>query len=436
MTIRGNLNPTRVLRKDGHMTTVHKKTDITSPSLGKLAGIQPKLAPASKKGASFEAKQVTVKWDVDFSGGDDHYRGKSHLAAHMGSLISRMGVNVSRLGKSGSVKISQGEMYEYLREGISLPQAAALQSQDPSPENWIKKGIQNDILPGSLSFAQYGANARRVEIKNAVDALREHEVSPHVAQRMLKNGFNDAHLGGVLDLDQKVRLFERFKYQASTNENVETNAAATLNALLDGRLPFELFEKDYTRSSLTSALDAIYPKKRQGASSRDQNSLTEDEREHLRKNPHEIVDVVAAMNGPESQSVSFRAAYDSVSKFGLEESLKYSPLLLLTKREDGSLVGVEGARIARDFVDYCKEKFSDTITAVSDSPFGSMKVFDRNSGVYEKEEASYVDIISMREAGASRDTIIDLIHKQRLSGSQALAVVKGQTTASIGKGWL
>lgn len=418
------------------MTTVHKKNEVASPSLGRLAGVAPTLASTPKE-KPFESKIATAKWEANFASGNDYYRGKSYLHTGPDSLIGRLGANISKVSKTGSFKMSQGEMYDYLREGISLPQAAVLQSQKPSPEYWVQKGTEREVLPGSLSFAQYGEKARRVEIKNAVDALREHEVPPHTAQKMLLNGFTDDHLGGVLDMDQKIRVFDRFKYQASTNENVETNAAATIDALLDGRLPFELFERDYKRVSLTAALDALYPKKRQGASSHNKSALTEDEREHLRKNPQEIVDVVAAMNGPMSQSTGFPGAYRSVSMFGVEASLKYSPLLLLTKRENGSPVGVEGARIAREFVDFCNDKFpSDSVTAVSASPFGSMTIFDRNSGSYKHERVSYVDIISMREAGASKEFIVDLIHKQQLSGSQALAVVKGETVASIGKGWL
>jgi hypothetical protein len=351
-------------------------------------------------------------------------------------MLAQLGADLSSIPKEGSYVLTHGEMYDYLREGLSLPQAAALHFQDESPENWVRKGNEKGVLPGSLSYAQYGEKARRVEIKNAVDALREHEVPPHVAQKMLLKGFTDEHLGGVLDMDQKIRLFERFKYQASTNENVETNAAATMDALLDGRLPFELFERSFKRTSLTSALDAVYPKKRQGASRGNQNALSESDREYLRNNPEEIVNTVAAMDGPEGQYTDFESAYKANQLFGVEAAIQYSPRLLTLEREDGSLVGIEGARLAKEFRDYADEKFkSDPSVVVSYDPYSRIRVYEPR-GVNPNNKASYLDIIEMKEAGASNDVILDLIYKQQLSGDQAVAVVKGETIASIGRGWL
>jgi hypothetical protein len=415
------------------MTTVHKKIDAPSPSLGKLAGVAPKLAPASK---SFETKLARAKWESNVHGGNDHYRGKSYLHVGPKSMLAQLGADLSSIPKEGSFVLTQGEMYDYLREGLSLPQAAALHFQDQSSENWVRKGNEKGVLPGSLSYAQYGEKARRVEIKNAVDALREHEVPPHVAQKMLLRGFTDDHLGGVLDMDQKVRLFERFKYQASTNENVETNAAATIDALLDGRLPFELFEGSYKRTSLTSALDAVYPKKRQGASTVNQKALSESDREYLRDNPQEIVNTVAAMDGPEGQYTDFESAYRANRIFGPEATIQHSPRLLTLEREDGSLVGIEGARLAREFRDYADERFkSDSAVVVSYDSYSRIRVYEPR-GVNPNNNASYIDIIEMKEAGASNEVILDLIYKQQLSGDQAVAVVKGETIASIGRGWL
>lgn len=433
MANRGNLNPTRVLRKDGHMTTVHKKNDVPSPSLGKLAGVAPKLSPAS---SSFETKLIRAKWESNDHSGDDRYRGRSYLHVGPKSQLAKMGANLALIPKNGSFVLTNGEAYEYLREGLSLPQAGALHHEDSSPENWIERGNAAGALPGSLSYASYGEKARRVEIKNAVDALREHEVTPQAAQKMLLNGFNDDHLGGVLDMDQKIRLFDRFKYQASTNENVETNAAATIDALVDGRLPFELFEGSYKRTSLTSALDAVYPKKRQGASTRDRNALSDSDREYLRNNPQEIVNVVAAMDGPEGKYTDFETAYKALSLYGPEAIIAHSPRLLTLEREDGSPVGLEGARLIRDFRSFCDDKFkSDPTVAVSYDSYRYFKVYEPR-GVNPNNEASYLDIVSMKEAGASNEEILDLIYTKQLSGDQALAVVRGDTVATIGRGWL
>lgn len=416
------------------MTTVHKKDEATSPSLGKLAAMAPKLPAAQSK--SFEAKVATAKWVSHSSSGNDYYRGKSYLHVGPQSQIANMGADLSRVSKEGSLKMTQGDMYDYLREGLSLPQAAALHSQDPSPENWVQKGNERGALPGSLSYAQYGEKARRIEVKNAVDTLREHEVSPQVAQKMLLNGFTDDHLGGVLDMDQKIRLFDRFKYQASTNENVETNAAATMDALLDGRLPFELFEQGYRRTSLTSAMDAVYPKKRQGASARDKNALSDSDREYLRDNPQEIVNVVAAMDGDEGKYSNFEASYKALRLYGAKAVIDNSPSLLTLEREDGSLVGVEGARLARDFRDYCAEKFKDNpAVVVAYDPYSRFRVYEPR-GMNLGTKASYLEIIEMKEAGASHEAIIELLYTQQLSGDQALAVVRGETVASIGRGWL
>jgi hypothetical protein len=187
---------------------------------------------------------------------------------------------------------------------------------------------------------------------------------------------------------------------------------------------------------LTSALDAVYPKKRQGASRGNQNALSESDREYLRNNPEEIVNTVAAMDGPEGQYTDFESAYKANQLFGVEAAIQYSPRLLTLEREDGSLVGIEGARLAKEFRDYADEKFkSDPSVVVSYDPYSRIRVYEPR-GVNPNNKASYLDIIEMKEAGASNDVILDLIYKQQLSGDQAVAVVKGETIASIGRGWL
>ena len=407
--------------------------------MGKLAGVAPTLVSAPSKD-SFENKKVTAKWepsgkDAWRDNGNDHYLGKSEVRVNEKSHLARMGANWSAVGRGGAIKMTQGEVYDYLREGIGIAEAAALQSLDPSPERWTERGNANGALPGPLSYASYGDKARLVGIKNAVDALREHEVKPQVAQRLLLNGFNDDHLGGVLTMDQKIQLFDRFKYQASMNEGVETNASATIDALLDGRLPYELFEGKYDRPSLTAALDCLYPKKRQGAV-RGRGKFHDEGREYLKENPQDIVNVVAAMESGE-RKCSFEEAYRSVRKYGAEASKEYTPLLLMMKREDGSELGVDGARLALEFNEYCKELLGgdDSITVGG---------YDRNIYVKDRSEiiqlnarqSSYSQIAEMREAGASNEQVLDLIYKQRLNGAQALAVVRGDSVPSLGTGWL
>ena len=421
------------------MTTVHKKNDAPSPALGRLAGLAPKIAAAPKK-SSFESKLATAKWEASGKdawrdNGNDYYLGKSEVRISESSHLARMGANWSSVGRGGSIKMTQGEIYDYLREGIGIAEAAALQSMDPSPERWTERGNANGALPGPLSYASYGDKARLVGIKNAVDALREHEVKPQVAQRLLLNGFNDDHLGGVLTMDQKIKLFDRFKYQASMNEGVETNASATMDALMDGRLPYELFEGKYDRPSLTAALDCLYPKKRQGAI-RSREKFDDEGREYLKENPQEIVNVVAAMESGE-RKCSFEEAYRSVRKYGAEASKEYTPLLLMMKREDGSELGVSGARFALEFRDYCKELLGDDQSVTVGGYDRNIYVKDRSEIInLHTRQSGYNHIAEMREAGANNEQVLDLIYKQRLNGTQALAVVRGDAVPSLGTGWL
>lgn len=434
MTGNRNLTATRVMRKDGHMTTVHKKDGVASPSLGRLSGLAPTL-PSSPVRKSNDGKPFTARWEAS---GISYYAGKNALPMGEKSLLVRMGVPLPASGTSQSTKMDYGQAYEYMSAGISLPEAGYLHSLNPSADSWTQNPKYQNALPGTLSYVQYGSRSRRVEITEAVQALREHGVEPRTAQKMLMNGFSDSHLGGVLSIDQKVELFSRFKHQASVDEKKETNAAATLDALLDGRLPYEMFERKFRKTTLTAALDAIYPSKRSGSFG---SELDDEDREKFHRSPELILETAEEYEKETRSGVTFSGLYKANQLFGPEACREYSPRLLTMRRGDGSFLGIEGARHASEFREYAKNKFGgggyNSPVLVSVHNPDAISVHDRDGYNFRPDtQVSYVDIAEMREMGADNEQILDLIYKQRLNGPQAKAILTGDTVPALGKGWL
>lgn len=406
-----NLVPTSVMRSDGHMTTVHKKLPGDSAAVSsKLAQAKPSVATSGAPSVHpNDKKQLKVAWR-----GEDLATSKT---------LTRLGLFVERQ-EVGARKMPHSEIYEYLKLGIPLGEAAYLADIMPL-ENWKKEPGFSEVIPGSLGYVQYGKRDRIAEISNAVAFMQEHGIAPRIAQKMLVNGFMDHHIEGVLTPAQLERLFVRFKYQPSVDAGKDTNTAVTIDALVEGRIPFEAIERGFTRTLLTDATDSLYPRGK-----RHQAELSDEDREYLISHPEEIVPTI---NAAHKSKCDFSTAYVAVKEFGAEACDRYSPPVMASKREDGSYVGVDGAERIAQCIKHFDSKFSGTkISVRSYEP----TVFHVDEGYKTIAEIRCAELLDLLDAGASPDRIMELLTTGKYTPQQMLAVVRGDAVASLAEGWL
>ena len=427
--MKNSLIPTAITDKNGKQTTVHKRSGLPSPSTGKLAALKPVMGDdSSKKRQRFDSKTIKVDWQLNPYTAEPNVREGSFLA----NTGLTEGVFDHDKSEACSVELSVGDLYEFMRLGITKHEAAFLVRNGDTLEDLQRNPQFMAALPGSMARSRSGEGE---SVANVVDYLHEQMVIPAKVAALLGNGLRDYHLERtVLDEEKVVGIFKRFKYQSST-VGAETNASVTLDALLDGRLPYELFEAEYERTTLTMASDALYPRKR-GMSKKD---LTDAERDYLIANPDEIVTTVKALNNiPNRRGKDFVETFRSIQKHGYDNTIKYSPNLLMMAPGGGEPLGLEGAKKVRSAVDLLSSTLQGDKTEVRFNdvdPTGGY-IWNRTSSSRESHDIEYGDIALMQRAGATDEQIVGYLSAGTIDSKSALAIVRGDTNASLVSGWL
>lgn len=408
---KGNLIPTPVMRSDGHMTTVHKKSAVVSESgISKLAQTKPMASPAASAPSVVHAndkKMLKVGWRGD--------------KIKDSKVLTLLGLYPED-NETGGGRMSHGELYDWMKLGMPLDEASYLNDVMPLSDWKTQIGFKQ-ATPGSLAYVHHRNKTELAPVSEAIDFLRENGIAPRIAQKMLLNGFMDRHTKGVLDAEQLERLFIRFKNQPTVSKE-DSNAAVAVDALVDGRLPWEAFTRDFARVLLTDAVDSLYPRGK-----RYQQELTDKDRNHLINNPDEIV---PAMYVAFKSSSDFASSYASIKRFGVEACSLYSPQLMASQRSDGSLVGAEGARRVDELKASCNELLKGTPLKAEDYQGTTIEFREGWRTMARLESTEALDLI---EAGASADQVIRMVNKG-LNGQQMLSVVRGQSLEVIADGWL
>lgn len=422
--MRNNLIPTAVTDKNGKQTTVHKRSGVPAPGGKTLAGMKPSLGNASLSPRDrFDDKYVTIEWResghrAEPSTGENSFLGRAGLVSD----------KPEGTPEYNAIRLTQGDLFEFLRLGISQHEAAYLTLRGHTLEELRQDPKFMSALPGGLVPLHADANAG---ITNVIDYLHDTLEKPAAVAKLLQNGLNDSHFDkAVIEKEQVIELFKRFKYQPST-VGADTNAAVTLDALLEGKLPVELMDKEYERTTLTMAVDAIYPRKKAR-----KDTLNEDERAYLISNPHEIVSTVKAMNQIEDRrGRDFTMTFRSIQQFGYDNTVKYDPNLLLMRPDNGEQLGVEGAlrvlKIADDL-----EWSMDRGSPIEFHRPSATSGYTYNRSTRETRDVEFSDLALMDRAGVSSKEIVEHLSAGGIGSREVLAIIRGDTSAPLVGGWL
>ena len=438
--MRNHLIPTAVTDKNGKLTTVHKNVGKSATSSTALASVKPTLGGTVSTKKTAERKPVNIKWSAG-----DRYSSSTVYVTQNGFLkrsgIADAYISTGKFASDQSTKLSWEDAYEYLRLGFNLKEAALLETIKPR-EQWMRDEKFTAELPADNARRATKSGVRLLPQDKTIDLMKGEGVTPQKASKLLASGLCDDHLErSVLAPHEMFSLFERFTYQPSIDPDKDTNAAMTMDALNEGKLPFELAAStEADRSSMTAVLNELYPptSKRRSARMID-HGLSAQEREEAIRNPEKIsqlVFIASKYKSGRDRINDLSSAYRAMEKFGFEACLQHHPHLVSHKLASGEHVGREGALRVQEF----KDELGRWMTDGPGSELGKVHVgalvstaFLNNNGSVEIDSR---DVAEMQEIGMANSQIIDILIKDRFDSGRALAVAQGKVRPAISEGWL
>jgi hypothetical protein len=393
-----NLIPTPIVDKNGKQTTVHKSLGNTPAATGALSAARPSLIASKKK-----ERPTTLEWNT------------RQLPLDEG-LLWEMGISEHR-GTTRFTEITLSELIGYLGHGATYHEAAYL-NRIKGLEEWERD-----------ERFQRAAERCPNQFDNVIAAIESRKMKPNEIFKLLENGVTDALLeSSTLTEDQTLNVFSRFKYSHHTASKTSNEIPAMIDALLDGTLPYGVFDGGYEKASVTKMCKELFgnPGKK--------SEFTEAEREEIRSSP-ETIELLLALTDHHNKNRhendvygayrAFGETYRAVKQFGKKAVSEFHPQLLQGKLSDGSVMGVEGARTARGFVQYCEDKtpFELNQYAVTSLTARDQRdAYGRSSG--SRFTVELTEVVEMSRAGVTDAAMVHCLTDLKMSVPEILEQAK------------
>lgn len=437
--MRNNLIPTVVVDKNNKTTTVHKRNGIPSPATSKLGSLKPTIGRTPKVAVS------KVVFGTDKPGLKNLWYGPGSFLDRAGLVDKAMGLIRESDGKwkSFSVEVADDVLYDYLRLGIGMAEAAVLHKlNDGDMSKMLADPAFAAALPGDLATQRVWAGVHREPhpIDQTVDFLADAGIKPAKITATLKNNMHDKILeSNVLAPEQLVELFDRFAYSLSKNEDRGTNASRTMDSVLDGRLPFGLINKEnkIDRPISSIAYDLLHSNQRKYAT-----QLSPEQRQELIDDPDMLVKVCRTMSEHKlGRHDALAPSHDAVKAFGFETCMEHNPREMAKKRIDGTLVGPEGVQAMKEvesiIIDRVKASKIDPRTK---RPVQRLVHYIDNYQLHddgqEPVDIWIEDVASMVNLGYTPQQTAEKLYKERVNLHEFVAVESGKVSRIVVDGWL
>lgn len=437
--MRSNLIPTVVVDKNNKTTTVHKRNGAPSPATGKLGSLKPTITKAPKAAVS------KLVFGVDKPG-------VKNLSYGPGSFLDRAGLVDKAMGlirgsdgkwKEFSVEIADDVLYDYLRLGIGMTEATVLHKlNNGDMDKMLADPDFAAALPGDLATQRVWAGLHRDPhpVDQTVDFLAEAGIKPAKITATLKNNMHDKILeNNVLAPEQLVELFDRFAYSISKDETRGTAASRMMDAVIDGRLPFELIHREskIDRPISSIAYDLLHSNQRKFA-----KQLSPKCRQELIDNPELLVQVCHVMSAHKlSRHETLETSYEAVKEYGFDTCMAYNPYAMGRKRIDGSFVGPEGVQamneVERILIEHVGTVRKDARTQRRIERL--MRIGDHYQLHHDDLEPVDIwieDVASMASLGYTPEQTADKLLKERVNLQEFVAVNSGKVSRIVVDGWL
>jgi hypothetical protein len=360
------------------------------------------------------------------------------------SFLTRAGLAESVIAaeiKPNGHQMTRGEVFEFMKLGLTFSEAGALHQIGGPLDEWMDNESFRDALPGDQARVLIKGGERTVALDETMELLKREGVSLNKAAKLVRNGLSDEILQrSVLAPHEIFALFSRFSYQTSINPDVTTNSAATMDALNEGLLPFDLVENmDADKSTMTTVIYALYPpeKKRASSAPLPSDTISEPVRQELIADHEKLSQTVIVMSKYSSIYANRLESIDdtlsAIKEFGFDACLKNHPNLLNYNLSNGESVGVDRLNKAKASA---KE-----VADIFESDVKSSKVYPTATEikVYKDKEwlsLSYTDIAEFNLMGVSKEEIFEKTIGAGMDSNRALAIAQKRVSPAVSSGWL
>jgi len=418
------LIPTAIVDVNGRLTTVHKRAEGTSRGNSALGNVKPSLGVTVSDMHTIKPKKLPVLSD------------SVRLAQLFGALITNEEIEafVSPTGRS-TVQMSDDEIYDGLRKGFTIQDAAALKSIGISLDEIMERTKDSYVQGGSLDIAVGRKGIRyRTEISGALERLQASGTSPAEAEKMIINGLQDGHLDRALNDDQIKELFSKWRFRSAVQayEHGPVELDDVIDGFVSGRLPFDLINhKMANLKNSESELYDLYERK----FNRDGRSLYTPDAELAERlsDPDyrvRLVDKAAtAMPGEYRPLVALDKLVQGHGMEVLElNDPRMAAMTIYVSPGVNRECGVEAAKYVERVLDLAKEETGGDLWGSSSKRHESQGAVQAN-GVYLRNW----ELLDLYERGVPAEESYDLLVKHKLSREQIIVAREtgvGSTLAS------
>ena len=428
------LIPTPIVNKNGVATTVHKRADVPAKGIGALSNSRPVLA-ASKQSASgvhtIKPKKLSDKSDA------------IRIGKLFGALNSEDEIESFKASSGRSpVQMTDGEVYDALRKGFSIHDAAALKNLDISLDDVMERTKDHFRQGGSFNRMNgRGTNGNLQEysskIESALDRLQESGMSGLDADKLMLNGLQDGHFGRALSDDQLVELFSKWRFRTEQEHfhrgYVEQDDV--IDALVSGRLPYELSRhklsalKNIERESFDLFERTIGPDGRSVYQRNETLAERLKDREYLTK----VADKAATVMSNEYRGLELVDA--EVQKHGMEvlelNDPRMASIPIWVEAGVTRDCGIATGRYVERVLDLAREETEGDLWGTS-SPMHTSMGAVKADGVYLRNH----DLLDLYDAGVSAEEAYDLLVKHKLSKDQIIVARDTGVDSTLASGVL
>ena len=426
------LIPTPVVDRNGRLTTVHKRTDAPAKGIGTLSSSRPVLG-ATKQSANgvhtIKPKKLSDKSDA------------IRIGKLFGALSSDDEIESFKESSGRSpVQMSDDEIYDALRKGFSIHDAAALKSLDINLDDVMERTKEHWVRGGSFNRMTGRSNGNLHEytakIEGALDRLQETGMSALDAGKLMLNGLQDGHLDRALSDEQLVDLFSKWRFRTEQEHYVHGHVEQddVIDAFVSGRLPFEL--SGHKIADLKNVERETYDLFDRVLSDRPNSykrneSLAErvKDREYLTK----VADKAATVMPNEYRGLELVDA--EVQKHGMEvlelNDPRMASIPIWVEAGVTRDCGIETGRYVERVLTLAKEDLEGDLWGTS-SPMHTSMGAVKADGVYLRNH----DLLDLYDAGVSAEEAYDLLVKHKLSAEQIIVARETGVDSTLASGVL
>jgi hypothetical protein len=416
-----NLNPTRIVDKNGKLTTVHKR-NAPAPAAGvSLGAVKPTLGTSAKK--TRKASEITkVK-----AAGVKSFHEDGLFAQHPSyyELVNLEHGHGEYSWRKDDLEIPTARLYDYMRKGIDLTDASVAEGLDLSPE--ALELYHPEDIPGRLGKTKERGVQVPVKNQNVIDAMEQAGVPALKAYKALENGLQDGHMEN-LSIEQLVPLFSKWRYYGRQGTLPEQNSSRLLDAVTSGTIPVEL-----TETTTRQELSRLESELRFTASRKPLMELLERDRDTFIRLAEKAVKTVQPSvlgTDHDKPATKMLKLYDQYGDSVLD--MIYPELLNRSKKVDG-----EWTPLTLENAQYIESVEKMAIDAGDDVGWAWKDSFsDLRSNVSRDVKLNQSDLAAMHDAGVPAEQAYEMLIVRKLTVGAALTAYSDNVPASISEGAL